>query len=113
VFNITNLNRAKITDIQDERFPTVFNLGAKYNFSEGTFWSLEVEKDLLNKVNFKSGLEIKAHDIFVVRLGMNSYPFQSSLGVGVKVKDWRLDLATSWHTNLGINPAAGLVYQFK
>lgn len=110
--NIANINRAKINDYQDERFPTVFNLGMKYKFSEGTFWSIEAEKDLLHPINIKSGIEIEAHEVFVLRLGMNSYPFQTALGVGLKMKNWRLDIATSWHTSLGINPSAGLVYQF-
>lgn len=110
--NIANINRAKISDYQDERFPTVFNLGMKYKFSEGTFWSVEAEKDMLHPLNIKSGLEIKAHDIFVLRLGMNSYPFQTAFGVGLNIKNLRIDIATSWHTTLGINPSAGLVYQF-
>ena len=84
----------------------------KYKFSEGTFWSVEAEKDLLHPLNIKSGLEIKAHDIFVLRLGMNSYPFQTAFGVGLNIKNLRIDIATSWHTTLGINPSAGLVYQF-
>lgn len=110
--NIANLNRANISNYQDERFPTVFNLGMKYKFSEGTFWSIEAEKDLLHPINIKSGIEIEAHEIFVLRLGMNSYPFQTALGVGLKMNNWRLDIATSWHTTLGVNPSAGLVYQF-
>lgn len=110
--NVSNINRAKIDDYQDERFPTVFNLGMKYKFSEGTFWLIEAEKDLLHPINIKSGIEIEAHDMFLLRLGMNSYPFQTALGVGLKMKKWRLDIATSWHTTLGINPSAGLVYQF-
>ena len=93
-------------------FPTLFNLGMRYKFSEGTFWSIEAEKDLLHPINIKSGVEIEAHEIFVLRLGMNSYPFQTALGVGLKMKSWRLDIATSWHTATGINPSAGLVYQF-
>jgi hypothetical protein len=111
--NISNINRAKIDDYQDERFPTVFNLGMRYKFSEGTFWSIEAEKDLLHPINIKSGIEIEAHEIFLLRLGMNSYPFQTAFGVGLKMKNWRLDIATSWHSSLGINPSAGLVYQLE
>jgi len=110
--NIANLTRAKISPVEDERFPTLFSLGMKYNFNEGTFWAIEVEKDMLHPVNIKSGLEIKAHDIFSVRLGMNSYPFQTALGVGVKLKQFNVNIATIWHTDLGLNPSAGIVYQF-
>ena len=110
--NAANINRAQITEVEDERFPTVFGLGMKYIFSEKAFWTIEVEKDLLHPLNVKSGLELKAHDMLVLRLGMNTYPFQTAFGAGVKFKKWRLDLAANWHSTLGINPSAGLVYQF-
>jgi hypothetical protein len=110
--NVANLNRAQITEVEDERFPTMFGLGMKYVFSEKAFWTVELEKDILHPINVKSGLELKAHEILVLRLGMNSYPFQTAFGVGVKLKKWRLDIAANWHSSLGINPSAGLVYQF-
>ena len=110
--NIANLNRAKITEVEDERFPTVLGLGLKYVFSEKAFWTVELEKDILHPINVKSGLELKAHEILVLRLGMNSYPFQTAFGVGVKFKKWRLDIAANWHSSIGVNPSAGLVCQF-
>lgn len=110
--NVANLNRAKLDDYQDERFPTVFNLGMKYKFSETTFWSVEAEKDLLHPINIKSGLEIKAHEILMIRLGVNSYPFQAGMGVGLVLKKFQLDISSSWHAHLGMNPSAGLTYKF-
>lgn len=110
--NIANLNRAKITDVEDERFPTVFGLGMKYSFSEKAFWTIELEKDVIHPLNIKSGLELKAHEILVLRIGVNTYPFQTAFGAGINFKKWRLDLAANWHSSLGINPSAGLVYQF-
>ena len=110
--NIQNINRAKLDDYQDERFPTLFNIGLKYKFSQGTFWSLEAEKDILHPVNVKSGIEILTHDIFVVRLGMNSYPLQATFGAGLKLKQFQLDIASTWHTDLGLNPSMALSYKF-
>ena len=110
--NVTNLNRAQITEVEDERFPTVFGLGMRYIFSEKVFWTVELEKDIIHPLNVKSGLEIKAHDILVLRVGVNTYPFQTAFGAGIKFKKWRLDIAANWHSTLGINPSAGLVYQF-
>jgi hypothetical protein len=110
--NINNINRTKLDDFQDERFPTIYNVGLKYKFSEGTFWSIEAEKDILHPVNIKSGIEIKTHDIFVVRLGVNSFPFLASMGAGINIKKLQIDIASSWHTNLGLNPAMSLKYNF-
>lgn len=110
--NVSNLNRAKITNVEDERFPTVLGLGMRYIFSEKAFWTFELEKSVIHPINIKSGLELKAHEMLVLRLGVNSYPFQTAFGAGVKFKKWRLDLAAKWHSSLGLNPSAGLVYQF-
>lgn len=110
--NVANLNRAKLDDYQDERFPTVFNLGLKYNFSEGTFWSLETEKDIYHPINIKSGIEIKAHEMLSVRMGMNSYPFKMAFGAGLNIKKLKIDIASEWHSTLGLNPSMSLNYRF-
>ncbi len=110
--NIQNINRTKLNDYQDERFPTLFNIGLKYKFSQGAFWSVEAEKDIMHPINIKSGIEILTHDIFVVRFGMNTYPFQAGFGAGLKLKQFNLDIASTWHSTLGLNPSMALSYQF-
>lgn len=74
---------------------------------------IEAEKDLLHPVNVKSGIEIQAHEVFAVRVGVNSYPFQSSFGFGLKMKKFHLDMATTWNVNLGLSPSAGLRFNFE
>ncbi|HIP37175.1 MAG TPA: hypothetical protein EYG85_10010 [Crocinitomix sp.] len=110
--NVQNINRAKLDDYQDERFPTLFNVGLKYKFNEGTFWSIEAEKDILQPLNIKSGIEILTHKIFVVRFGMNSYPFLASFGAGIKLNKFQFNIASSWHSTLGLSPSMSLNYKF-
>ena len=98
--------------MEDERFPTVVGLGVRYIFSEKIFWTFELEKDIIHSLNVKSGLEMKAHEMLILRIGVKTYPFQTGFGAGIIFKKWRLDLAANWHSALGINPSAGLVYQF-
>ncbi|MCG8577031.1 MAG: hypothetical protein MI810_19275 [Flavobacteriales bacterium] len=109
---ITNISRSRLAEFEDERLPTVFGLGMMYTFSEKVLWTLEAEKTVIHPINFKSGLELKPHEILALRIGMNSYPFQSSFGVGLKLKKFSFDLATLWHSNLGISPSAGLKVNF-
>lgn len=109
---VLNINRAKLADFQDERLPTTFSLGVLYSFSEKAFWSVEAEKDLIHPINIRSGIEVRPHEIFAIRLGMNSYPFQANLGFGLKFKGFQLDLASMWHVQLGLSPSAGILYQF-
>lgn len=109
---IQNLSRTKLAEFEDERLPTRFGVGASYIFSEKVFWTIEAEKDLLNPINVKSGLEIHPHEILYLRLGVNSYPFQSSFGFGLAFGKLRFDMATLWHSSLGMSPSAGLNFNF-
>ncbi|OIQ35931.1 MAG: hypothetical protein BM555_03730 [Crocinitomix sp. MedPE-SWsnd] len=110
---VNNLNRAKLAADQDERLPTTFGLGLIYSFSEKAFWTVEAEKDLVHPLNIKSGIEVQPHEIFAIRLGVNSYPFQASFGFGLKFGDFHLDMASMWHAQLGLSPSAGIHYEFK
>lgn len=109
---VNNLNRAKLAPAEDERLPTTFGLGVMYSFSEKAFWTIEAEKDLVHPLNIKSGIEVQAHEIFDVRLGINSYPFQASFGFGLKLSNFYLDMASMWHAQLGLSPSAGIHYRF-
>ncbi len=109
---VTNISRSRLADFQDERLPTVFGLGMMYTFSERVLWTVEAEKTVIHPVNFKSGLEIKPHEVLALRIGINSYPFQSSFGLGLKFKKFQFDMATIWHSNLGISPSVGLKVNF-
>ena len=108
-----NINRARLADFQDERLPTTFAFGARYDFSEKARWMIDVEKDLIHPVTVKSGIEIQAHEIFTMRMGATSYPFQASMGFGLKLSKFYLDMASSWHTQLGLSPSAGILYRFE
>ncbi len=110
---VQNISRSTLSEFQDERFPTRFGLGATYNFSEAVLWTIEAEKDLLQPINIKSGLEIHPQEVIYLRLGVNSFPFQSSFGVGLKLDKLQFDIATLWHSTLGVSPSAGLKYQFN
>lgn len=110
---VNNLNRAKLATDQDERLPTCFGLGVLYTFSEKAFWTVEAEKNLINPINIKSGLEVQAHEMFALRLGVNSYPFQASFGFGLTFGEFHLDMASMWHAQLGLSPSAGIHYEFK
>lgn len=109
---VLNVSRSVLADYQDERLPTTFAFGAMYTFSELVLWVIEVEKSILQPVTIKSGLEIHPHDVLFLRIGVNSYPFQSAFGFGVLLDKIQLDMATTWHSVLGISPSVGFKYNF-
>ncbi|MBD3636392.1 MAG: hypothetical protein HUJ25_03545 [Crocinitomicaceae bacterium] len=109
---VMNINRARLADFQDEQLPTIFSLGALYAFSEKAFWAVDVEKDLIHPVNVRSGIEIQAHEVFAVRFGLTTHPFQATFGFGLKFKMIQLDIASTWHTQLGLSPSGALLFKF-
>lgn len=110
---VLNVNRARLAEFDNERLPTVFGLGFEYRPTKKVTCVVEAEKDMINPLNVKAALAIQAHEIFSVRMGMNTYPFISSFGFGIQMKKFMLDGAAQWHTKLGLCPAFSLVYSFE
>lgn len=109
---VQNINRSRVSDFQNERLPTAFILGMMYQISDKVLWLIDAEKEITSPLNIKSGLELTAHENFIVRLGVNTYPFQSSFGFGLHIKKLQIDLAAIWHAQIGLTPSMGIVYQF-
>ena len=109
-FNAKNVARARLADYQDERYPTTFGLGISYSFTKDLYWNFEAEKSIIHPLNLKSGIEYQLHEMFIVRIGANSYPFQSSFGFGVKLKRFQFDMASLWNATLGLSPSMGLKF---
>ncbi len=112
-FNIQNISRSKLTANKDERLPTNFNMGINYQLNENIKWLVELKKDLLNPVNLKAGLEVGINHLCDIRLGINTYPFQSGFGFGFSYKKLSFDLGSIWQAKLGLSPSIGLTYQAK
>ena len=110
---VQNLSRAQLAEFTDERLPTNFSLGLLYQISKKALWSIEAEKNLIYPMNVKSGIEIQAHEMVAFRIGVNSYPFQSTFGMGLSLKNFQVDLAAQWHTALGLSPSCGIKYAFN
>lgn len=110
---VQNISRTELAEYEDERFPTRFGLGFAYDFSEFLTWLAEIEKTIVHPINIKSGIEVNPHEAVYLRLGVNSYPFQTSFGFGFKVNQLYFDMAALWHNTLGISPSAGLKYSFN
>lgn len=109
---VQNVSRTRLAEFDDERLPTNFSLGFLYQISKKAFWTLEAEKDIIHPINIKSGFEIQAHEILALRCGFNTFPFQSAFGLSIQLKKFQFDLASQWHTSLGLSPSGGLKYTF-
>ena len=111
--HIFNPTRTKIIDYNDERIPTIMRLGFDYKFSEKVFVAVETEKDIEKKAMVKAGLEYKPIKELYLRAGVSSNPSLSCFGIGVMMKQFRLDISSTYHSTLGFSPQISLIYQFE
>ena len=110
--HIYNPFRAKITNYNNEKVPSIIKFGAQYIFSKQVFLTAEAEKTSLQKVNIKGGIEYKPSSLIYIRVGGASYPTQAAFGVGVNYNGLKIDLSSMYHSVLGLSPQIGLSYAF-
>ncbi len=110
--HIYNPFRAKITNYNNEKVPTIFKFGAQYIFSKKVFIIAEAEKTSAQKINIKGGIEYNPSSLVYIRVGGASYPTQASFGVGVNYNGLKIDISSMYHSVLGMSPQIGLSYAF-
>lgn len=110
--HIYNPFRAKITNYNNEKIPTIYKFGAQYIFSPKVFLVAEAEKTSAQKINIKGGIEYKPSSLVYIRAGGSSYPTQASFGIGVNYNGLKIDMSSSYHSVLGLSPQIGLSYAF-
>ena len=110
--HLFNPTRTKLASYNDERIPTIMRLGFDYKFSEKVFIAVETEKDIEKKAMVKAGLEYKLIKELYLRAGVSSNPSLSCFGIGINLKQFKLDLSSTYHSTLGFSPQVGLIYEF-
>lgn len=110
--HIYNPFRAKITDYNNEKIPTIFKIGAQYIFSKKVHFLAEAEKTSAKKINIKAGIEYQPSELVYIRAGGCSYPTQAAFGLGVNYKGLKIDVSSMYHSILGLSPQIGLSYGF-
>lgn len=108
--HLFNPNRSKYNSIEGLKTSSKLKTGFRYTFSEQVFIVGEVWKDNADKAHVIVGTEFNAMESLVFRLGLSTNPSQVSLGVGFKHKSFQFDLATDYHSELGLTPNFSLRY---
>lgn len=111
--HVFNPTRAQLADYNNERLPTIFKIGAAYLVSTKVTTAVEFVKDIRYKPEFRIGLEYKPVNVLYIRVGVATQPSTFAVGIGLQLKDFRLDISSSYHPMLGYSPQMGLVYQVK
>lgn len=107
---VSNPVPVRLTSHPDELLPVTFRLGLGYCIASRVFMLLEGEKDLINPLIVRSGVEVRVAKSVYARIGMHTGPFVATGGIGVSLGRLGLDLATEYHMTLGFSPAVSLEY---
>ena len=111
--HVYNPNRSKLAEYDNERVPTIMKLGLDYRFSEKVMVAVSTEKDLDVDGVVNAGLEYHITEILYLRGGISTNPTQYAFGFGMQLKDFKVDLSSSFHQTLGITPGISIIYTRK
>ena len=113
-FSVFNLNNAKLSAYQDDRFSTFLRVGLSYKVSSKVSILGEAEKQVDAKLRPKGALEYQISDKFYLRLGAAGNPIELTFGSGFSFTNGlKIDFGTAWHQLLGWSPHVGLTFDFK
>jgi len=111
--HVYNPTRTKLSDYDDERFPTTLKAGLSYTFSEKLIVSAESEKSICEHNIFKAGVEYHIVKPLYLRCGLSTNPGLYSFGFGLRIGKLEVDMASTYHQVLGFSPQVSLTYAFK
>lgn len=107
LFNPLSINVEKVFG---EDLPTIMRFGLNYIPVNKVQLSVEIEKDLDFKPNFKAGISYQLAEKIYLRGGINSYPLRGTFGVGIDLKKIMIDFAGAYQERLGTTPQISLQY---
>jgi len=110
--HVFNPIRAKLSDYNDERIPTILSLGLNWDLSKDFTAAIEAESDMNHPLVIKGGLEYNILDLMYARIGVSNNPNIFSFGLGLHFGGFKLDFSSSMHQVLGYSPQFSAIYNF-
>jgi hypothetical protein len=104
---------ASFSKINNEKVAAAYKLGLGYDASENFFCSAEIVKEENLPVAVTGALQYQFKKQFFARGGFRSDNSTGFAGIGFVTKGLRIDIASSFHPQLGISPGIVLMYQLK
>jgi hypothetical protein len=112
-FHVNNPVGGKFGKNHLEKLPSVYTAGFGYDASEKFFFSLEMIKEEDQDVNMNAGLQYKLIPQLLLMTGLSSATSSVSFGIGLYLDNLRIEVAASYHPQLGVSPGLLLLYNFK
>ena len=111
---IFNVGRNGLIEEPLERYGSSMRLGTAYKVSNMVLVVAELEKDILNPMRFKSGIEYEPLHNLIFRIGFATNPIELSFGLGWFFSErYHLDFGTQYHQILGWSPNMSFRFDLK
>ena len=110
--NIYNPGGSKWSKTEDEKIPSAYTFGLGYDVSHKLFISGELVKEENLPASVNAGLQYRFVKQFFARAGVSTATNNLFAGVGFNLPRIRIDLAASYHPQLGLSPGVLLLFDF-
>lgn len=112
-FYLFNPAQQKYSVAMVDPVPTYARVGMSYDISKKVRTLIEFEQMLDQKPVFRGGLRYHPHPMVWISMGAASQPAFYTMGAGVLLKQFRLDMAMVVHQIIGITPQLSLSYPLQ
>ena len=111
--HVYNPVSAKLGKTGNEKLAAAYKFGLGYDVTDNFYIASEILKEQNLPINITSSFQYQFKQQFFVRAGFRSDNNTGFAGVGFLYKNLRIDLASSFHPQLGVSPGLLLIYNFK
>ncbi|MBA2408019.1 MAG: hypothetical protein H0V65_08530 [Chitinophagales bacterium] len=108
VFNPVRINAG----FAEEKIPTSISLGLSYIPSDKVLLAAETKKNIDDPTQVCLGVEYQIIDALHLRVGIETNPSVYSFGIGINIKQLKIDAGTSYHLVFGASPHLSVSYLF-
>jgi hypothetical protein len=111
--HVYNPTGSKLGKSGEERLPAIYKFGLGYDASDNFFTAIEMLKEEDKPVTINAGFQYLFARQFFVKGGFISETSAVYVGAGIGWTNVRIDVATSYHPQLGFSPGILLIANFK
>jgi hypothetical protein len=108
--HIYNPTLTQQAEYNNEKIPTTIRLGAQYQFNEQFFLAVEGMQNIYDRPSLRVGMEYHVIEQLYLRGGVSTTPTLASFGFGLKLNNFFIDVASSYHSTLGFSPQISLSF---
>jgi hypothetical protein len=110
---VININQPKLSELDEERIPTVLIAGVLMKTSDDVTVTAELEKDLDHNPAVKAGIEYRILKKFFLRTGIRIQPNTGYFGFGFKPARYCIDYAFQYNQGIGSRHQASVSYKLN